>query len=358
MNSHRPVAALLAALIACGTQTAGATDASTKNTARALAQDGERDFKAGRFAEASQKFQRAYAAVRIPTLARSAARALAEQGNLVAAAELYVQAIRSERNDDWTGNTQQAAQEKAQVELAELEPRIPRITITIEGASTADVEVSVDDVKVPSSLVGVEQRVNPGMRRIVGRRGSDVAEQKLELKEREAKPVALKFEPAKASAQGMATATATPAPATEAAKPSTIEPASTAPSNVTATNQPPSASSQPSSSGSTQRTLGWVGIGIGAAGIVFGTTTGIITGVKYGALKDDCGGNRCVGTATYGDRVDSYSAMRTMSTIGFIVGGVGAAAGITLLLTSPKRDDSPAVGLFMTRNSAGLEGAF
>lgn len=357
MKIHRLATACLLALSALGTRPAEATDASTKSTARALAQQGERDFLAGRFVEAGQKFQRAYDAVRIPTLARSAARALAAQGNLVAAAELYVQAIRLEPNEDWTGKTQQTAQEKAKAELAELEPRIPRITISIEGAAASDVEVTVDDVKVPSSLVGVEQRVNPGLCRVVGHRGTDIAEQKIELKEREAKPVVLKFTPAPSAAPVIATATAAAAAPQPAATPS-----SPASNNVTAPDQPqnqPTNTSTPSASSSnTLRTLGWVGIGLGAAGVVFGTTTGIITGVKYGALKDDCGGTRCVGTAKYGDRVDSYGAMRTMSTIGFIVGGVGAAAGITLLVTSPKRDSSPAVGLYVAPNAAGLEGAF
>ncbi len=355
MKSHRLCASLLAALVSLGTFAAGATDASTKSTARALAQSGERDFKAGRFAEASQKFQRAYEAVRIPTLARSAARALAEQGNLVAAAELYVQAIRLESNDDWTGNTQLTAQEKAKAELAELEPRIPRITISIDGASATDVDISVDDVKVPGSLIGAEQRVNPGARRVVGRRGSEVVEQKIELKERESKLVRLRFEQAPPAPSAAAAATATPVDA--AAKPPA--PATTTPaSSFTATNQPTPTSSQPWSRGDTQRTLGWVGIGFGAAGVLFGATTGIIAGVKYGSLKDDCPGDRCIGTAKYGDRVDSYSAMRTMSTIGFIVGGVGAAAGITLLVTSPRSDHSPVVGLWLTPNAAGLRGAF
>lgn len=354
MKSHRQHAALLAALISLGTFAAGATDASTKSTARALAQSGERDFKAGRFAEASQKFQRAYEAVRIPTLARSAARALAEQGNLVAAAELYVQAIRLESNDDWTGNTQLTAQEKAKSELAELEPRIPRITISLDGASATDVDISVDDVKVPSSLIGAEQRVNPGARRVVGRRGSEIVEQKVELKERESKLVRLKFDPAAAPG---AAAGATATPLAEAAKPPTPVPPTPAPT-VTATNQPTPTSSQPWSRGDTQRTLGWVGIGLGAAGVLFGATTGIVAGVKYGSLKDDCPSDRCIGTAKYGDRVDSYSAMRTMSTIGLIVGGVGAAAGITLLVTVPRSDRSSVVGLWLTPNAAGLHGAF
>jgi hypothetical protein len=349
MKSYRQHAVPLAVLISLGAHVARATDASTKNTARALAQSGERDFKARRFAEARQKFQRAYEAVRLPTLARSTARALVETGDLIAAVELYVQATRLEPNDDWTGNTQQTAQAKAEAELAQLEPRIPRITITIEGASTTDVDVSVDDVKVPDSLVGVELRVNPGTRRVIGRRGSDVVEQKVELKERESKPVRLQFEQADPAA--------TTTPVAEATKPQAIV-TTTPASTVTSPNQPTPTRNHSWIGINTQWTLGWVGIGLGAAGVVLGATTGTIAGVKYGSLKDECPNDRCVGSAKFGDRVDSYSAMRTMSTIGFIVGGVGAAAGITLLVTTPRGGNSPVAGLWLTPNVAGLQGAF
>jgi hypothetical protein len=50
--------------------------------------------------------------------------------------------------------------------------------------------------------------------------------------------------------------------------------------------------------------------------------------------------------------------MRTVSTIGFIAGGVFAATGVTLLLTAPKQQSGPRVGLFLTPTGASLTGGF
>jgi hypothetical protein len=50
-----------------------------------------------------------------------------------------------------------------------------------------------------------------------------------------------------------------------------------------------------------------------------------------------------------------YNALRTASMVGFIVGGIGIAAGTTLVLTSPSQNQ---VGLYVTPNSAGLHGVF
>ena len=72
--------------------------------------------------------------------------------------------------------------------------------------------------------------------------------------------------------------------------------------------------------------------------------------------------------------MDSYKTMGTISTIGFIVAGVGGAAGVFLLLTAPKEAASaggsryatvpvkPKAGLSVTPyfggTSAGVAGRF
>ena len=79
-----------------------------------------------------------------------------------------------------------------------------------------------------------------------------------------------------------------------------------------------------------QRTLGWVGLGVGGAGLVFGGVTGLVVLSKKSALEDD----GCVDARCYSDQaddVDSYNSMRTLSTVGFAVGGLGVAAGAALL---------------------------
>jgi hypothetical protein len=50
--------------------------------------------------------------------------------------------------------------------------------------------------------------------------------------------------------------------------------------------------------------------------------------------------------------------MRNISTAGFIVGGVGAAVGVTLLLWTPKPQYEPRMALWLGPSSAGVKGAF
>jgi hypothetical protein len=48
------------------------------------------------------------------------------------------------------------AQADAEKELAELQPRIPRLRVRVEVAAANDVEVTIDDVKITRAMLGVE----------------------------------------------------------------------------------------------------------------------------------------------------------------------------------------------------------
>ncbi len=66
--------------------------------------------------------------------------------------------------------------------------------------------------------------------------------------------------------------------------------------------------------GKTQRTLGYVGLGVGEAGLLFGGITGIITAIKSSDLNSNvCAGNGC-NTEPKSD-VDSFTTLRTLSTV-------------------------------------------
>jgi hypothetical protein len=209
----------------------------------------------------------------------------------------------------------------------------------IEGAPPRDVAVSVDDAPVPPPLVGVEQRVDPGKRRIAGQRGTEVVRQEVTLQEGELERVVLTFEAKPVSAGPVREGSVLPAPA----------------------QRPPSAAASAavdeSNRGKSQRLFGWVGLGLGAAGIAVGATAGIIVASKYSGLKPDCPEHSCDPASVGQGSLDTYNTLRTVSLVGFIGGGVGAAAGATLLLTSPKRRDAE-VALWVGPGSAGLWSAF
>ena len=167
--------------------------------------------------------------------------------------------------------------------------------------------------------------------------------QQVTIAERERKAVTLRF--------GAEPAAPVASPAMQGAAPPP-------PAGATAPPPPAAADADTTPDGSMQRTFGWVGIGVGGAGILFGTVTGLMAVSN----RSDLDANGCVDSGCYLDQkddVDSYNALRTISTVGFVIGFVGAAAGVTLLLTAP---ESPSSGVethaWLGLGSAGVAGRF
>jgi hypothetical protein len=126
------------------------------------------------------------------------------------------------------------------------------------------------------------------------------------------------------------------------------------------------ASPRPSSG---QRTAGFVVGGVGAAGILLGAITGLMTISKKSTITgtDHCNltTKQCptgVGTSD----ISSAQTTGTISTIGFIVGGVGLAGGAVLIFTSPKKTDTAALAPRVAlgalelgpRTTFGMSGSF
>ena len=325
------VSGVFLAQLACPSA-ALALDDAEKAAARELSTEGKTDYDESRFADAAQKFQKAYEIAKVPTLAVWAARSLVMRGQLVAASELYRQASQLSPNELWIGNAQQEAQSDAARELASLIPRIPRIRVHIEGAASRDVEVTVNGVKLLGALVDVDRLTDPGHWTIVGLRGTEKVERTIDLKEGERMDVMLSFQSSMLPTNPI-TVSPRPGPA-PAAQPS-----------------------EPHATSAAQRQWGWIATGIGAAGLLTGATAGIIVASKHSSLN--CANDVCDPSKVSSSSVDGYNSWRTVSTVSLIVGGVSAAAGVTLLLTSPQpKEAGPAVGLWLGAQSAGAYGRF
>jgi hypothetical protein len=338
---------LLALTVVVGrSAAASATDDSAKGAARDLANEAKRDFDAGRFEAAGRKFQRAYEIAKVPTLAIWAARALVKRGQLVSGSELYRQAIRLAPNDLWVGQAQQQAQTSARKELDELQVRIPRLRIRVEGAAANDVEIAIDGVKIANALFEIEMPTDPGRRSIVGKRGPEVVAQTIDLAEGDHNQAVLKFTAGTpASTPASAPSVASGAAVTEAPHDGPL-----------AIVTPPSTETESGvSGGGGQRTWGWIAVGVGAAGLLTGAVTGIVV-LSNSGLRNDCHNDTC--DASKSDKVNTYNLMRNLSTAGFIVAGVGATVGVTLLLWTPKHRAEPRVALQLAPGSAGITGAF
>jgi hypothetical protein len=85
-------------------------------------------------------------------------------------------------------------------------------------------------------------------------------------------------------------------------------------------------------SSSLQTTLGWVTVGVGAAGIAFGAVTGVLALSKKSDLDED---PDCPEHCDDSNAVDSYNTVRVMSGVGLIAGSSLAVVGAVLLLTAP-----------------------
>jgi hypothetical protein len=235
----------------------------------------------------------------------------------------------------------QKAKDDAALERQALLPRIPSVRVLVEGAQPSEVFVTVNGELVPAALVGAKRPVNPGKLAIKATRGADVVEAAVELREGETRDVRLVFAPRVAVAAVPPPGPAPAAPGPEPARPSDAD------------------------GGATQRTLGWVALGVGGAGLAVGGIFGILGLSDKSELEASCPDRRCE-PSEY-DALDAYESKRTISTIGFVAGAAFAATGVVLLLTAPSGAASPSdagargkprFGAFIGPNRVELFGAF
>jgi hypothetical protein len=101
---------------------------------------------------------------------------------------------------------------------------------------------------------------------------------------------------------------------------------------------PPSAAApaNPSNPGSAQRWLAIIAAGVGVAGIATGTVFGIQAASSWSDAKSNCNPYPYCGGAGQRLAKDAKNS-GTISTIGFVAGGVGLAAGVLLWFTAPPR---------------------
>src|SRR5262249_11883803 len=140
-------------------------------------------------------------------------------------------------------------------ERAELMKRIPTLEIALSNASPAEVSLVIDGKPIPAAAIGVPRPMDPGPHHVVGKRDADEAAQEITLIESTPAKVTLVFPRA-----------ASPSPPRPGVGPGApLAPAS-------ATLRGPLAPHE-DSSGSAQRTVGFIALGVGGAGLVLGVVT-------------------------------------------------------------------------------------
>jgi hypothetical protein len=314
--------------LSAGIASAQAVDDQSRSVARKLGYSGVEAYQAGDYKTAQQKLEKAYRVLRVPSVGLWSARALVQLGQLVEASERYQELARLSATETGDPAVQKKAVAEAANELKALLPRIPSVTVQVEGADAAAVKVTIDGKAILPELVGEPLPVNPGKHQVAAARGAEHVELELSLAEAEQKPAVLRF--------GSAGAPTTVAPA--------VAPSGPALSTDT--------DSAPSSKLGTQRTLAIVAGGVGLAGVVVGT----IFGLKSKSLHDDaegsCDGSVCSDQSGVDAGNDAYAA-GTISTVGMVVGALGLGGGVALWLMAPR--SSQTVGARVELNATGLK---
>jgi hypothetical protein len=285
-----------------------------------LGQEAVKLYEAGDYAGALEKLDAAYQLFPSPTLGLYSARCLVKLNRLVEASDRYLEVTRLELNRNAPKGVRKA-QADAGEERDKLLPRIPSLEILLEGARGSGVDVTVDHKPLHWVLLGEKRRVNPGRYRIEAKRADATVTKEVSLGAGESARVVLELPPL-------------PMPRMPA-----------------------------------RRVAGWAAIGVAGAGAVTGSVAGIVAIAEGQSLAKSCANGACASAADPA-RTRSYDAARAASAAGFVACGLALAAGIPLLVLSPKVEYAypdgrpapppPSISLqpWLGPASAGVRGTF
>ena len=302
--------------------------AADKATAKTLATEGDAALKKKDYQTAFAKFDEA--ARLVPdsaTVALGLARAQLGLGKPVDAKESYNNVIRA-AGLPGAAPAYKAAQKEAEKDLKTIDAKIGGIVVTLEGPTEATITVDGSPAKP-----GERKAVNPGDRVVKGSApGFRPAEEKVTVKEGADAKVTLKMEKDAPKEAPKVEAPAVP-------------------------EEPP----PPPPKGSPGlRTAAWISAGVGVAGLAVGGVFGFLAKGKHDDLKKTClNGELC--PMSEKSNIDSFKSNANISTIGFIVGGVGVVAAIPLFIASrPSKDAPPSTSAFLTvgPSSFAVSGSF
>ena len=305
-------------------------DDATRSAARQLATDGSAAYQSDDYAQAYDRFNRAYQLVHVPTVGIWAARSLVKLGRFVEASERYLDVQRTPLAAD-APPEHSKAQQDASVERAQLLPRIPSVRVTLVGADASEVFVSLNDQLLQAALLGMKRPVDPGKLRVKGVRGEQVVEANVDLAEGANQDVTLTF------------------PKLSHVKPSAALPLSP---DTSAGSAPRPASA------SADHTLAYVAFGVGGAALITGGIFGVLSLAQKSDLERACPARQCL-PAEHAHN-DSYETKKLVSGVGIIAGVALAGAGVVLYFTAPAAsgEQQARVGAFCNGQQFGLRGAF
>lgn len=296
---------------------AGADDLkSRQDEAAELANQGFDLMQEDKLEEAIELFRKADQTFHSPVFQLFIAEAEEKRGNLAEAHKL-LRAIVDEELADYAPEPFHKAQRKAKDRLEKLEQRIPKLDLTLKGLLRRDAEVELDDKRLPREIVDSTSpiAVNPGRHRVVvmapdGR----TAESEFLATVGVTAEVKVSFE-------------------------------------AKTTNE---------------KQINWlfpgIAYGLGGAALVVGIVTGGMFISRADELKSQCPNDIC--PLELEEEGNEVSTLGTVSTVGWVVAGVGVVAGTVLVFVPIGGDEddeqaaAKAPALRLGLNGISIQGRF
>lgn len=305
--------------------------------ARELGKEGVKLADAGDCAGAIDKLQKAESLYHAPSLLGRLGECQVKVGKIVLGTENLQKVVREDLGSS-PNPAFVAAQQRAKKVLDEALPRIAKLKISVGGACTKDVKVTVDGEAVAKAMIGENRPTDPGNHTIKATApGCLEATTTVQLADGEAKEAPLVLEPDPNAKKDDGPKDGPKDPPKDLPKPPKDAPGE----------------------GGGAPTLAWVSLGVGAVGLVGGTVFGLSAMSKKTSLDKVCGVKSACPESARAD-IDSMKTSATISTVGFVVGVVGVGVGVVLLVKGGgERPPTsawvrPTVGL----GSVGLVGGF
>ena len=308
-------ALVLAASVPLAPGPALAQSPEDRESARRLFEDGRVRRDGGDAAGALEAFRAADALMNVPTTKLAVARAYLALGKLVEARDVALAVGRVPVASGEPAPFTDARAAAAQL-ATDLAGRIASVTIVFQG--DAPDSLAIDGASVPREAWSAARRVNAGKHTVVAKVGVRAVTQDFVVAERDSASVALDTHAAPGDAP--------PRPPAEAPVIS--------------------------------RPLGavfWLGAGLGATGLAVGGVGGMASIANKGNADALCRDGKCPPPA-YGS-LDAANTWATISTIGFVVAGAGAAFAIAGLVLRPSASPTSAA-LIVRPGGADLVGSF
>jgi hypothetical protein len=296
---------LLVTALATSRIAGAAPTEADKARARALLNEGYDLMEKADPKTALDKFREADALVHLPITRLSIARAQSAAGQLMLA-RVTLQPLLDEKPKAGEPAAFTQARRDAEDLAARLDVSIPSIVVTLVSAPP-DVFVRLDDHPFQAMQLGLPQKVDPGAHTIVATGGGQDKRAAFTLAEGETRPISLDFT------------------APDISPPPSTAPVPTAPRKDTEPGRPTPAAH------SGTRWLAWAGLGVGAAGLAFGSVEGLMAiSARNRATQDGCLDGKCPPPAQSDEHSSQQAA--TISTVAFSIGAAGVVVGIVGLL--------------------------